>query len=194
MTQAFTVISGDTPVSTGGISAIPDNFATLLTKFSGGTAPSTTFAFQWWYDTSTGLLKIRNSTNSAWVVVGLSATIFELGALSASRNLYLTTSPRTHYVMGCVVVSDTATTGSGAGNRWDFQIRNKTAAVNLLIAAKTTNGAEIAVDTPYAVTADQNQQPAALAVLELQITKTGSPTSPLARVSVEFLTAFQVTG
>ena len=37
---------------------------------SGATAPATTFAYQWWADTTTGLLKIRNAANSAWVTVG----------------------------------------------------------------------------------------------------------------------------
>jgi hypothetical protein len=37
---------------------------------SGATAPATTFAYQWWADTTAGLLKIRNAANSAWVTVG----------------------------------------------------------------------------------------------------------------------------
>ena len=44
--------------------------AALVSNNSGATAPATTFAFQWWADTTTGLLKIRNAANSAWVTVG----------------------------------------------------------------------------------------------------------------------------
>ena len=33
---------------------------------SGGTAPTTTFAYQLWADTGTGLLKQRNSANTGW--------------------------------------------------------------------------------------------------------------------------------
>lgn len=41
----------------------------LVTNSSGATAPSTTFAYQWWADTTTGLLKIRNAANSAWISI-----------------------------------------------------------------------------------------------------------------------------
>jgi multisubunit Na+/H+ antiporter MnhB subunit len=55
----------------------------LVTLSSGATAPTPTFAFQFWADTSTGILKIRNSANTAWVDVGtLSAT--GLGLLARS--------------------------------------------------------------------------------------------------------------
>jgi len=74
------------------------------------------------------------------------------------------------------LLSDTATTGSGAGTRWDFQVRNITASLNLLSAAKTTNGAEIAANTFYDLTPNQNQTIAANDAIRLEITKTGSPT------------------
>lgn len=55
--------------------------AALVSLSSGAAAPSPTFAFQFWADTSTGILKVRNSANTAWVDVGtLSAT--GLGLLS----------------------------------------------------------------------------------------------------------------
>ena len=51
---------------------------------SGGTSPSTTYAFQLWADTTSGNLKIRNGGNSAWIVVGALASA-NLGLLLASR-------------------------------------------------------------------------------------------------------------
>jgi hypothetical protein len=45
-------------------------FGSIATNNSGSTAPSTTFAHQWWYDTSTNILKQRNAANSGWVNVG----------------------------------------------------------------------------------------------------------------------------
>ena len=55
--------------------------AALVSLSSAATAPTPTFAFQFWADTSTGILKVRNSANTAWVDVGtLSAT--GLGLLS----------------------------------------------------------------------------------------------------------------
>jgi len=39
----------------------------ILSNNSSSSAPSTTAAYMWWADTSNGILKIRNSANSAWV-------------------------------------------------------------------------------------------------------------------------------
>lgn len=39
----------------------------LASNSSGATAPSTTYAYQWWYDTSSDILKFRNAANSAWI-------------------------------------------------------------------------------------------------------------------------------
>ncbi len=49
------------------INAHLDAMATLS---SGATAPATTFPNQWWVDTSTGLLKMRNTANTAFLTVG----------------------------------------------------------------------------------------------------------------------------
>ena len=46
----------------------------IVSNNSGLTAPSTTFAYQWWADTTTGLLKQRNSANSAWITIGTMAS------------------------------------------------------------------------------------------------------------------------
>jgi len=45
---------------------------------SGATAPSTTFAYQWWADTANDLLKQRNAANSGWI------TLFTLSDPSAT--------------------------------------------------------------------------------------------------------------
>jgi hypothetical protein len=42
----------------------------IANNSSGATAPSTTFAYQWWYDTSTNALKMRNADNDAWIEIG----------------------------------------------------------------------------------------------------------------------------
>ncbi len=47
-----------------------DAINTLATNNSGASAPSTTYAYMLWADTTTGLLKQRNAANSAWIVVG----------------------------------------------------------------------------------------------------------------------------
>lgn len=59
--------------------------AAVVSQNSGSTAPSTTYAHQWWIDTgvSPALLKIRNAANSAWITVG-DVTAANLGLLSAA--------------------------------------------------------------------------------------------------------------
>jgi hypothetical protein len=46
--------------------------AAIVSQNSGATAPSPTYAYQFWADTTTGLLKLRNAANSAWI------TLFQL--------------------------------------------------------------------------------------------------------------------
>lgn len=42
-------------------------FQALASNSSGATAPSTTYAYQWWYDTANDILKMRNADNDAWI-------------------------------------------------------------------------------------------------------------------------------
>ena len=64
--------------------------AAVVSNNSSSTEPSTTYAYQWWADTNTGLLKIRNSADSAWVTVGTLASA-NLGLLTSTSaaSIYL---------------------------------------------------------------------------------------------------------
>lgn len=55
--------------------------AAIITNNSGATAPSTTYSYQFWADTTTGILKQRNAANSAWIDIGTMAST-NLGLLS----------------------------------------------------------------------------------------------------------------
>lgn len=44
--------------------------AAIASNNSGTAAPSTTYAYQLWADTTAGLLKQRNAANNAWIVIG----------------------------------------------------------------------------------------------------------------------------
>ena len=46
--------------------------AAIVSNNSGASEPTTTYAYMWWPDTTTGLLKLRNAANNAWV------TLFQL--------------------------------------------------------------------------------------------------------------------
>ena len=50
-------------------SDINDALAAIVSNNSGTSAPSTTFANQWWYDTTNDILYIRNEANDAWIKV-----------------------------------------------------------------------------------------------------------------------------
>lgn len=60
----------------------------IASNSSGDTEPSTTYANQWWYETDTNILKIRNEANSGWVDVitldaSMTASASELSQLDA---------------------------------------------------------------------------------------------------------------
>lgn len=55
--------------------------AAIVSNNSSATEPATMYAYQWWPDTTTGLLKQRNSANSAWITIGTLASA-NLGLLS----------------------------------------------------------------------------------------------------------------
>ncbi|BAQ93651.1 hypothetical protein [uncultured Mediterranean phage uvMED] len=54
--------------------------AAIVSNNSNASSPSTTYAYQWWADTTTGQLKLRNSANNAWI------TIFELDGTMLMEN------------------------------------------------------------------------------------------------------------
>lgn len=101
-----------------------------------------------------------------------------IDGLSATANVPIGVVPQAGTVSKVYLVSDTTTSGSGAGNRWDFNVRNVTQAENLKAADKTTNGAEITLEVAYDLGLDQNLTGLAAGdVLRLTVTKTGAPTS-----------------
>jgi hypothetical protein len=46
----------------------------IATNNSGTNQPSTTFAYEWWIDTTNNLIKLRNSSNNAWITLPISIT------------------------------------------------------------------------------------------------------------------------
>jgi hypothetical protein len=70
MAQASYVVANGTGAAVR--SDLNGQLAAIVSNNSGVTEPSTTYAYQWWADTTTGLLKIRNAANNAWI------TLFQL--------------------------------------------------------------------------------------------------------------------
>ena len=46
-----------------------NQLAAIVSNNSGASEPSTTYAYQWWADTTSGKLKLRNAANSAWIEI-----------------------------------------------------------------------------------------------------------------------------
>ena len=66
-------------------SDLNDALAAIVSNNSSSTAPATTYAYQWWADTTTGLLKQRNAANSAFVTIGtLGSTNLGLASLAGA--------------------------------------------------------------------------------------------------------------
>ena len=66
-------------------SDLNDALAAIVSNNSSATAPATTYAYQWWPDTTTGLLKQRNAANSAWITIGtLASTNLGLASLAGA--------------------------------------------------------------------------------------------------------------
>ena len=83
MAQADGTIQNDTGSNVR--ADINNNIAAAFTNHSGSSAPGTTFAYQWYADTTNNLMKIRNGANDGYVTVGdLTATNFGLTPLSGA--------------------------------------------------------------------------------------------------------------
>ena len=66
--------------------------AAIVSQNSGAAQPSTTYAYQWWADTTAGVLKLRNASNNAWITIfqldGEWSTIALENGTAAAPSLY----------------------------------------------------------------------------------------------------------
>jgi hypothetical protein len=67
MAQADYVVANGTGAAVR--SDLNGQLAAIVSNNSGATEPATMYAYQWWADTTAGLLKLRNSANSAWITM-----------------------------------------------------------------------------------------------------------------------------
>lgn len=184
MSQNWDVPAGAGDSLSAHLAKIEAALESLRTLHSGAAAPSATVAGMLWWDTAEKRLKQRDSADSAWVeflAAGVRNNAFckaiRIGGLAASDNFFLGTMNENVRLEEVVICSDTATSGSSGGANYAVQLRNMTAAANLLATAWDTDAdAEIAVDAATIITLDQNQDVATNDLFEVQITKTGAPT------------------
>jgi len=169
-----------------------DQLAAIVSNNSGATEPATMYAFQWWADTTTGLLKIRNAANNAWVTVGTLATA-NLGLATAASPSFTGTAT----FAGDVLLSGTGqldlpvgTTAQRSGSPNSGMIRfnttltqfegyNGTAWGSLGGAGATGGGSDLVffendqtVTTNYTITANKNAMTAGPCTINSGVTVT----------------------
>jgi hypothetical protein len=187
MAQNFTgsQTASTTQVSTQITTNIPNNFDAVRSWFSGATAPADTIAYMVWVDTSTGLIKQRDSANTLWNVLmpAASATTTAghdrlstfVGALAAKNVNFPAAKKGT--VLKLVLVPDVTTVASSGSKYWRFQLRNVTQSLDLFAAATGTDTLELTANAAYVLTPTQNTNTNENDVLQLQITTAGAPTA-----------------
>jgi hypothetical protein len=88
-------------------SDLNNGLAAIVSNNSGAAEPSTTYAYQWWADTTTGLLKIRNAANNAWIEFGsLTDATIALSRLAAGALPTNVTVASANIVDGTIVNAD----------------------------------------------------------------------------------------
>lgn len=101
----------------------------LVTLSSGTSAPSTTYAHQFWADTSNNLLKKRNAANSAWIVV---RTLDEAFVVSRSSNTILAGSDVGKTFVATAGFTQTLTAAATLGDGWAVAYRVESGATLVL--------------------------------------------------------------
>jgi phage-related tail fiber protein len=106
---------------------INNALAAIVSNNSGTSAPSSTFANQWWYDTTNNKLYFRNEGNTAWI---------ELGQLDQVNNKFFSSGTPSGAVMN--FAQSTAPTGWLKANG---QLISRATYASLFSAIGTTYGA-----------------------------------------------------
>jgi hypothetical protein len=115
-------------------------FAAIVSNNSGATEPATMYAYQWWADTTTGLLKLRNSANSAWISLReLDGTLLMEDGTAAAPGLSFASDPDSGIFRGGANEFGIATNGvervefgtsevvfNDGGANYDFRIEGDT--------------------------------------------------------------------
>ncbi len=80
--------------------------AAIVSQNSGATAPSTTYAYQLWYDTTTDKLKIRNANDDAWIDIFGFDQVADTASITGNIDINITG----------IAVAGTLTDTSNTGN------------------------------------------------------------------------------
>jgi hypothetical protein len=94
---------------------INDALEAAVTNSSGATAPATTYAHQFWADTTTGVLKQRNTANTAWLVRD---TLAESFVTSRASNTILAAADHAKPFVATATFTQTLTAAATLGDGW----------------------------------------------------------------------------
>jgi hypothetical protein len=114
--------------------------AAIVSNNSGATEPATMYAYQWWADTTAGLLKIRNAANNAWITLReLDGTLLMEDGTAAAPGLSFASDPDSGIFRGGANEFGIATNGvervefgttevvfNDGGANYDFRIEGDT--------------------------------------------------------------------
>jgi hypothetical protein len=118
-TQGSVVIGDGTGAQV--LTAINTANQVLISDNAGASAPTTTYAYQRWVDTTTGLMKQRNAANSAWITLYTLATGTPQGISAFSVTLLDDANAATARAT-LDVPSNARLKGTRYGNRWEHDI------------------------------------------------------------------------
>lgn len=123
------------------------SLAAIVSNNSGATEPGTMYAYQWWPDTTTGLLKQRNAANNAWVTVGTlaSANLGLLPVAGGTMTGVLAVTAGTAALPGIAVSGDLNT---GLVSPGADQLAISTGGTSRLAVSTTAVSSTLAVDVP----------------------------------------------
>jgi len=142
-----------------------NQLAAIVSNNSGASEPSTTYAYQWWADTTAGLLKLRNAANSAWIeIVQLDGEWTNLAlenGTAAAPPLYFKSSGTDTGLFSGGTDQVNVTTGgtervefgtsavvfNDGGNNYDFRVEGDTNA-NLLFVDASADAVGIGTASP----------------------------------------------
>lgn len=199
MAQDYSLPTGSTRQNVAVKTNIANALEALRTCFSGSTAPSNTTGGMFWLDTSSSpaVLKMRDAGDSTWHILltlgsdqryqliadGLS------GSLSATATAFAGTARGPGTVKRVILLASNASSSS-SGNEWTVALTKYpnsapgspvqlfSGTVGTFTELEGVGGAaELAADTAYVLTPDQNATLADLDVLEITMTKEGSATT-----------------
>ncbi len=192
MSQTYNPPTGSTVMSTAVKTDLPNMADALRSQHSGAGAPSSTVAYMLWADTSTGQLKQRDASNSAWNVVAKLNKDWTKGrqkfadavSLAATQTWFALCAPEAGKVKRITLLSSTATSSS-SGNEWQFGLSNRNTGAQLFSGTVGTftalggvgGGAEILTTAAYQLTPNQNDSLAQNDVVEFTMTKVGTATT-----------------